>query len=218
MKVLAIDTSGPSMSVALAERGRVLCEEFIRIGMNHSEKLIPSIGKALKRAGWGIGDVKKIAVTTGPGSFTGVRIGLACARITAQVLGLPLVGIDSIRVLEAGAEKKKCRVCAAIDAQRGEVFVRSGSKNNAVEIRKLDEYISDIAGSGEKPLLIGSGALNHRAFIEKTAGNKVKLLPGRLNFPRASVLAALATNEKGVKYSSVKPLYVRRSWAEEKKK
>ena len=92
MKILAIETSGHTMSVALAENNALVAELFWHDGMKHAERLVSSIAGLLREAGWQPAELARIAVSTGPGSFTGVRIGVTCARTMAQTLGVPVVG------------------------------------------------------------------------------------------------------------------------------
>src|SRR5512133_919805 len=102
MRTLAIETSGSTFSLALAENGLLLAEIYRHSGLTHSECLVPLLERLLREAGWEPSSFDKVAVSTGPGSFTGIRVGLACARVLAQGLRKPLVGINSLDLLAAG--------------------------------------------------------------------------------------------------------------------
>ena len=214
MRILAIETSGSAFSVALAEKGKLVSEIFWRSGLRHSELLVPAIKRILKKARWKINSIKKVAVSTGPGSFTGIRVGLSCAKTLAQAYNIPLVGIDTIDVLTAGAKNTGREVIPVIDALRDEVFIKD--KNGRVAIRNSCELLNELKARGAKYYLIGSAVENSRNMIKSVLGDRALAAPAKQNFPRAGVLALIAEKEKGVKYDKVEPLYVRRSWAEER--
>jgi len=215
MRILAIETSGSSFSVALAEKGKLVSEVFWNSGLRHSELLVPAIKRILKKARWEINSVKKIAVSTGPGSFTGIRVGLSCAKTIAQALKIPLVGIDTVDILAGQAKKNSCAVIPLIDALRDEIFVKD--KKGKVVIRNSSEFLNELKNSGLKVCLIGSAVEKNREKIKKILADRALAGPRKLNYPRAGVLALMADKKKGQKYYQVEPLYVRRSWAEEKR-
>ncbi|MDO5552784.1 MAG: tRNA (adenosine(37)-N6)-threonylcarbamoyltransferase complex dimerization subunit type 1 TsaB [Planctomycetia bacterium] len=122
VKLLAIETTGLRGSVALHAEGRlVLGRELDPAGGRSAATLVPAIKDSLAEAGWRAADLTGIAVVTGPGSFTGLRVGVTTARVLAYTLGQPIVGIDALEVLAAASEAAGRVVSAAIDAQRGDV-------------------------------------------------------------------------------------------------
>lgn len=129
MIVLAIDTSGSGCSAAIYDSGSdaVLGQSGADIGRGHAERLMEFVDEALASADRPIGDIDRIAVTIGPGSFTGIRVGVATARGLALALGKPAVGISSLHVLaeEARAAAPGKAVLVAIDAKRDEVYVQA---------------------------------------------------------------------------------------------
>ena len=128
MVLLAIDTAGPDCAVAVATAGdggtRILAGETERIGRGHSEIIMPMIARVLLAAGCGYSDIGRVAVTVGPGSFTGIRAGIATARGLALALDIPAVGIGVLdALLEAAlAGGAPGAVIAALDARRGQIF------------------------------------------------------------------------------------------------
>jgi len=125
MLLLALDTAGPDCAVAVARAdATILARASERIGRGHAERLMPMIDATLSKAGVAFEDLARIAVTTGPGSFTGVRIGVAAARGLALALGIPAVGIGSLEALASPLVRtaRYGTVAAALDAKRGEVF------------------------------------------------------------------------------------------------
>ena len=96
MNVLALDTSGPVAGVAVASEGLIRYEAAVRNGLTHSVNLMPMMEEALTRSGLALKDMDLIAVTVGPGSFTGVRLGVEAAKATAHVLDIPCLGVDAL--------------------------------------------------------------------------------------------------------------------------
>lgn len=126
--ILVIDTSGPDCAAGILDAGAnaLLTHTSETLGKGHAERLIPMIGELLDAAGLTLQDMTRIGVTTGPGSFTGIRVGVAAARGFALSLGIPAVGVTTLqvvaeRVLEIGPPAP---VVAAIDAGRDEIFAQ----------------------------------------------------------------------------------------------
>lgn len=136
MHLLAIETAGPNCAVAIlrneGDGASISARIAERIGTGHAERLMAMIGEALAAAAIGYGDLGRIAVSTGPGSFTGVRIGLAAARGLALALGVPVIGVGVLEALVAEARRSEeaspdCLPVACLDARRGEVYALAGS-------------------------------------------------------------------------------------------
>lgn len=131
MTLLAIDTSEQACSVALIDGGRVLDASSELIGRGHAERLLPLIEERLAAGGLGYGSLSRIAVTTGPGTFTGLRIGLSVARGLALALDLPCIGLTGLQVLaaQALAKNQAGNMCvhAVITGRGGQAFLQSFS-------------------------------------------------------------------------------------------
>ncbi len=125
--LLALDAAGASCSVALWSGGRVVARRFSAMARGQSERLVPMVGAVMAEWGGAFEDLDAVAVTTGPGGFTGVRIGLATARGLALARGLPVIGITTFEVVAAAAdpaERAGRQVVAAIDSKRAAVFLQ----------------------------------------------------------------------------------------------
>jgi tRNA threonylcarbamoyladenosine biosynthesis protein TsaB len=123
MRVLAIETSTSLASVALVEGGRLVLARAHARPKQSAERLLPMIAEVLAEAGWKKSDLARLGVSIGPGSFTGLRVGIACAQGLALGLGIPLVGVTSLRALARAVPASVLGVrCPLLDARRGEVF------------------------------------------------------------------------------------------------
>lgn len=204
MIVLAIDTSGSGCSAAIYDSGSdaILGQSGADIGRGHAERLMEFVDEALASADRPIGDIDRIAVTIGPGSFTGIRVGVATARGLALALGKPAVGISSLHVLaeEARAAAPGKAVLVAIDAKRDEVYVQA----------------FDAAGQAvtEPEALAVMTARDHFAGFEGgVAGSGAELLTSVTPVKTADVvdIAVVARLGAGADPASAKPkpLYLR---------
>lgn len=169
MLLVALDTAGPNCAVALADQGgaavEILASATERVERGHAERLMPMIEAVLASSGAAYSDLGRIVVTTGPGSFTGVRVGIAAARALALALDIPAVGIGSLAALASGALQTEARgtAIAALDARRGEVYVQAQDiASGAVLVRAAAMPAEDVAATlrhAERPILLcGSGA------------------------------------------------------------
>jgi len=211
MKILAMETSGRSLGVALWEDGKILFEVFENSGFVHSQKLVPVVFKLLQKARWDIKSLDKIAVSTGPGSFTGIRVGFTCAKVLAQSVDIPLVGVDALSLLKSAVTESDCAVVPAIDAGRAEVYV----KNKAIEIVPAEKYFRSLRKLKKKVMVVGNASVVYKNIIAAELIGMAVVTPDKYIFPKAGILAAMAAKIPGRNFKYIKPLYVRRSWAEE---
>lgn len=122
MRVLAIETSTRQGSIALLEENELVLESVLPLQRRTTETLAPAMKTALRDAGWGGRDVGLVAVTNGPGSFTGLRIAVTAAKTFAFAVGAKLVALDTLRVLVEQIEGTAVEACAVMDAQRSQLF------------------------------------------------------------------------------------------------
>jgi len=122
MNILAIDTSNQPLGVAVLKDGQVVAEYTKNIKKNHSVHLMPFINQLMNEAGLQPGDLDRIAVANGPGSFTGIRIGLTTAKTLAWSLNIPVVAMSSLELLAYNGYYFNGIICPFFDARRGQVY------------------------------------------------------------------------------------------------
>jgi tRNA threonylcarbamoyladenosine biosynthesis protein TsaB len=214
VKILAVETSGRTFSTALNEDGRHAASFYYDCGHIHSEMIITSVERLLRDTGNAFQDIDKFAVSTGPGSFTGIRVGMTAIKMFAQILNKPVAAIDTLSILEKSfVEIKGIKTVPAIDALRCEVYVKDGGK---IVIKNINLFIKDLKKYKNKVLVIGDAAISYREKLSKGLGNYSVSLPYIMHMPKAQILAAMAyRSAKSIDYTKIRPLYIRRSWAEE---
>lgn len=203
MRVLSLDTSTPVGSVAVLVDDAVVCELSVRVRESHGETLLPWIAQALAAASWTAADLDLVAYCRGPGSFTGVRIGLSVAKGLALATGVPLVGVSSLRALAYAAELCRELVCPVIDARKHELYaaaLRFEADRPPVEV--VAEHVGppSVVGAalrraaGDAPLvLVGEGARAYPDELLAAVGTPSRVAPRTFDAPRGAVLARLAT-------------------------
>lgn len=219
MKILGIETSTFSGSVSISDDDVLLCEYVFNTGPRHNEVLIPTVERLLSDCGFGKKDLDAVCVSTGPGSFTSLRIGVSTAKALCYSLGVDLTGVPSLEILAANALWSGDDVCAMTDAGRGEVFF-SFYDSKGVEITEAEIAAPEsvCARTRKKTVFVGSGAVLHTKLIQETSGKDAVFLPANLNTPRASGCALLGRKKilSGQKDDpfTLTPFYLRRSAAE----
>lgn len=157
-RILAADTTFGACSVALLEHGTVIARQFTEMQRGHAEALAPMADAVMREAGLGFAAIDRLAVTTGPGSFTGQRVGLAFMRGLRVALGKPLVGVTSLAAMAAAAlTETGCEVAAAVhDAKRGEVYLETTAGDPAAVMTIADAQA--LLSSFTSLALAGTGA------------------------------------------------------------
>ena len=216
MLVLALDTTTSSASCAVARGHLVVCEQVNDAPKAHAEHLPGDLISLLERAGIGLADIDAFAVAVGPGSFTGLRIGIATMQGLAFAEGRPLIGVSGFDAL-ARLGGSVGRVATWVDAWRGEVFAalyEDGCEIEAPVVSRPEVLLESMRG--RSTLFLGDGALAHRDAIRRMLG-----ADGRVADPAAPPLAGtIAILASEVRIGSdhaphaIRPLYVRRTDAE----
>lgn len=216
--VLGIDTTTVVATAAVVEDGRLLAEVVLGVQRNHAERILPAIDLVLRESGKALEQITRIAVSVGPGSFTGQRIGLSLAKGLAEGLGIQLVPISTLRVLAEQLSMFTGIVIPLLDAQRGQyycaVFRASvGGLEQLVMDQALDfAALTDLLGSFSEPIRVTGEAASQVA-----ATLNLELASPALRVPRASTLAHIAEHMDSVDPRLVVPNYIRPSSAQPKK-
>ena len=228
MKILGLDTSTLMTTCGVMD-GDILIGEFsLALDMSHSEALVPMIKSLLDNLNLKVNDMDGFAISNGPGSFTGLRIGLATAKAFSHATDKPIVAVSSLQALALNVVGHKT-VVPMMDARRDRVFsaiydlsgenIKTLLKPNAIEVLEL---IKILQKNNESAYLLGDGASKYKDVFIKELGDKVKFLPGHLNLSRASSVCILGRerllNGDVDNIYSLSPDYLRDSQAQRMKK
>lgn len=219
---LALDTSGITSNVAVGTAEKVVAELSVRRKRTHSEQIVPHIETALRLAGLGRADLTGIVVTSGPGSFTGLRIGLATAKAMAFALQIPIVGVNTMHALMYNYKNAAGSLLSLLDAQKGNVYYSLGRWADcrlelAIDSRiaPLKEVIAAVKDQVGEVICLGEAAELFAAELE-AAG--LRLAPPYQQAVRAAALLDCAAAEWAQRGSddvfTLVPQYLRKSEAE----
>ena len=223
MLILAFETSAKAASVALMENGKLLGESYQNTGLTHSQTLMVMAEDLLKQCNKTVQDVTAVAVAEGPGSFTGVRIGVAAAKGFAWGREIPCYGISTLEAMAESLGIYEGYVCPVMDARRSQVYNALFYVNNGVlERRKEDRAISladlgaELAELNAPIFLVGDGSdLTHKTLKEQV---NVILPPEHRKHQRATGVAILAAKKQAAGEAgdgaALQPNYLRLSQAE----
>lgn len=219
MLVLGIETSTAQSSVCLAtERGPLAAASLSR-GQAHGEFLAPAVAFCLEQAGLRIGELAGVAVSLGPGLYTGMRVGIGTAQALAHARGLPVVGLASLDLLAFGVRHVRRPVCTVLDARRKELFwafyrTAPGGVQRVSDFRvgPASKVAGEIEAVTEDVLAVGDGALANRTLLE-SAGAEVG--SGGTAYPSAQALVELALprflREDTQRPEDLRPHYLRKA-------
>ncbi len=220
MNILAIETSSSSGSVAISKNGMIVNINYLDIRITHSERLMPQIDYSLKQCKMTLDDIDLIAVSIGPGSFTGLRIGLATAKGLCFGKEIPLVPISSLKIIAYNVYGTSLPILSLIDAKMGEIYGALYDENYNVIIEpqnaKPDNFFSKI---DREVCVVGSG---FQVFKEKLDINRIIYTEGLINqhIPLASTMIGIIHLEnKHYEFdfdsiADLEPEYLRKSQAE----
>lgn len=222
MLILALESSAKAASAALVKDGVLLAQSIQCSGLTHSRTLLPMAEDLLKNADIALSDVDLFAVSQGPGSFTGVRIGVSAVKGLAWAAEKNVVGVSTLEAMawQGLAAGEGSLICCAMDARRNQVYnalfeVRDGMPCRLTEDRAIsvEELRSEIASNDWKPFLVGDGAhLCFDAFAK--AGVDCSLAPDNLRMQSAWGVAMAAADKEPIAGALLQPVYLRLSQAE----
>jgi len=244
LNVLAADTATGVLTVALCagspghpESTQTLAESTVFGPRRHAEEILPTVQTVLAQAQWPMASVDAFAISIGPGSFTGIRIGVATWKGLAYAAGKPLWGVSTLAALSRAAEAARAPVCTLLDARMQEVYSAAyryqSDGGRAMILREAVEPVEAFfenlhtAGVTDPPVLIGDGVAVYADRIadccQRYKWHNAGLASGQVHGPRASLVAAEAfaamqfKNDRAADPGLVEPVYLRVSQAEMKR-
>ena len=224
MKILALETSAKSVSAAVVENGTILCSTYQNTGLTHSRTLMPLVDGMLRAADLQMSDMELIAVAQGPGSFTGLRIGVSAAKGLAWTLDVPCCGVSTLLAMAQNLRHTEATVICAMDARRNQVYNALFRAKDGVLERLCDDRAIGLAELAEElknddslKFVVGDGAKLCYTYLQQQ-GIACRMAPAALVMQNAVGvgLAAeeLAAEGKTVSAHELVPVYLRLSQAE----
>lgn len=223
MKILAVESSAVSASVAIVDDGKLIAESFVNNKLTHSQTLMPMIEHVTETAQIPLNDIDVFAVTVGPGSFTGIRIGVASVKGLAFSLSRPCAAVSTLEAAAQNMAFTDAVICAVMDARCGQVYNAIFRAKDEKLIRLTDdraisitELEKELLGMNEKIILVGDGA--SLCFDSMEKNELLSLAPLHLRYQRGygvAVSAMIIAQEDGcISSDKLIPAYLRMPQAE----
>ena len=224
MIFLCVDTSGPVAGVALMEDGFIRYEAMAVNAFTHSQSIMPMVEEAYAHTGKSVAETDYFAVTVGPGSFTGVRIGVSTVKGLAFGLNRPCVAVDALEAMAAGVQPFDGLICPLQDARAGQVYAAAFTGHTLDRLLpdrpiRLEEFAQQVGAMSDRLLFLGDGMPVHREKLRELLGDRAHFAPPHLAFlrPAAAAFLAWGNREQAVPAADLKPLYLRAPQAERQK-
>lgn len=221
MKILAVDTSSAVASCAICEEDKLVCECVLNNKLTHSQTLMPMIDEVFKKSELTPQDIDVFAVANGPGSFTGLRIGVTTIKGFAGATGKPVVGVNTLEALCYNLPFCPHIIAPIMDARREQVYnaLYRFKNGNLVEIAApraiaLCDVLDELEKLGESVVFLGDGVPVFREKIKDKLKENALFAPQNANAQRAASVAEAAKNKETINYSELVPVYLRKSQAE----
>lgn len=221
MRILALETATLAGSAALLEGGQVIGQSLLDVALTHSERLITMVDRLLKDCRWDVAGLEALAVSIGPGSFTGLRVGIATAKGLALALGLPVAPVPTLDALASNLPFAEAPVCPLLDARKGEVYLSLYRWNEDRMERRWDYLALPPRAAAERlrspVIVVGDGVAACLPFLSHL-GAGLRVAPASHSVPSAAVVGQLGRGvlESGCAVAAevLAPLYLRPSEAE----
>lgn len=223
MKILSIDTASDICGVSILENNKLICNLDLNTGRTHSENLMPMIDKAFKKTELSLKDIDLIACDIGPGSFTGIRIGIATAKAFHDSIGIPCIGVSSLESLAYNEKENLCNddfVCSIIDCKNNNCYyaIYQFENNNYKEIIKpkadnIDNFKNlDFDIKNKKIIFVGNGIEIYNDKLDFFFPNKIYSKNNLLNSYNLGLCGFSKFNNK--QFDDILPLYLKKPQAE----
>lgn len=225
MKILGLDSSGLVASAALVSDGILTAEYTIHNKKTHSQTLMPMIAEMLSMAGTEPGELNAVAVSEGPGSFTGLRIGASIAKGLAWTLKIPIIPVSSLMGLAANVETPGQIVCPIMDARRNQVYTAVYETTETLPVQlaepdviPIEDALARAEQAGEQIVFLGDGVPVFQTQILEKIGNRCRFVSPTRRYQSAASIALLGQylyeKEAYVQAEQFAPVYLRKSQAE----
>ena len=224
MRILGIDTATWRASVGLRIGNVVVCERSQRTDGSHAVSLLGLIDDVLQASGCAVDDLDAVAVSGGPGSFTGLRISLSVAKGLSYATGARLISVPTLEALARTVADRRIAICALLDARKGEVYAACFEPTDAGLRRLTDDLLLTPEALLERLpvpcVILGDGVTAYGTFLHSRLRGRVTLLPSDAYGPRGGVVATMGAERlqagNVADFSSLEPAYIRPSEAERK--
>lgn len=224
MKILALETSAKAVSAAVCENGKILCSGYQDTGLTHSRTLMPIVEHILKNTDLSMADLDAIAIAVGPGSFTGIRIGVSAAKGLAFAVDKPAIGVSTLAAMARNVAFADGLVICAMDARRNQIYnalfeAKDGQLTRLTEDRAiaLAELAEEIKADPRPKTIVGDGARLCFDFLQN-AGISCRMAPAHLIMQNAMSVALeaenLAAEEILTNAQDLQPVYLRPAQAD----
>ncbi len=221
MRILSVDSTSVTASVAITQNGNTISECFINNGLTHSQTLMPLVEKMVNESGVSLSDIDVFAVTSGPGSFTGVRIGIASVKGMADALKKECFTISTLEAIAEPLKNADCIACAVMDARCNQVYTAIFENGNRLCEDKavlIDELGEELKQYNKRIIFIGDGA---KICCEKLKGilDNIEIADEKIRYIHASSIGRLAeekivNGENTINSAKLVPFYLRLPQAE----
>ncbi len=217
MKILALECSAGPASCAIAENGVIIASDFTNVKMTHSQTLMPMVKSMLDKADLEMSDIDALAISNGPGSFTGIRIGISAVKGLAAPKKLPCYAVSTLRTIAENFRNTDCIVCAVMDARCNQVYnalfkISDGAVTRLCDDRALmiDELMQELSATKDNIIIAGDGA----GLFDGYAGGNITVADEERRYQAASGVALAALEYEAVIPNKLMPFYLRLPQAE----
>lgn len=224
MKAIAIDTSNLTLGIALLDDTKVIGEYVTNLKKNHSVRAMPAVEWLMQECDIKPEELERVIVAKGPGSYTGLRIGVSIAKTLAWTLKIPLVGVSSLEVLAAGGTFFNGSLNPLFDARRGQVYTglyEYGENGVLMNSRKdqnllLSDWLEELKKEDKKILFLGNDVSLHQEVILETLKDQAVIASMTENNPRPAMLGKIGLKKEPEDIHTFVPNYIRLAEAEVK--
>lgn len=225
MNILAIETSSFTGGIAISQNEKIIGEYRLSVETRYAESLMVNIDRLLKECRLNIDDIDAFAVSVGPGSFTGLRIGVSTAKGLAYGTQKPFIAVPTLDALAANLIPSPYHICPIVDARQKQIYTAlyspDGERLTEHNVISPEEWLNDLSEGNQKIILLGTGVSAYKKLIQESLGENAIWTPFHRDYASASSVAYLAVqkykNKEFSDYMELEPLYLRGASAKKKR-